>query len=321
MRPATTLALLGTLSLGLFARAEEKSPAPSASASRSAAAPAVEMKLMDDSTVKAVLRDPQLELETKYGKLQIPVAEIRRIEFGLRLSDDVNKRVEAAVADLGHSEYRRRQAATTELLTLKDKAYKAVLQAAKSSDKEAARRAEQIAEKIRETVPAEHLDIRLHDVVYTEDSKIAGRITSPALLVSTLAFGEQQVKLTDVRGLRNLSGGGTEVAGEALPDPGTLVGYQNQVGKVLAFKVTAPAAVGAQSGVYGTDVYTLDSSLVLSAVHAGVLRPGQTGTVRVTILGQHPAFHGSTRNGIVSSPYGTWPGFRIEQPREVVRGN
>jgi hypothetical protein len=61
-------------------------------------------------------------------------------------------------------------------------------------------------------------------------------------------------------------------------------------------------------GLWGTDVYTLDSNLALAAVHAGALKPGQAGTVKVKILGPQPAFQGSVRNGITSSPYGPYNG-------------
>jgi LCCL domain len=275
---------------------------------------AVEVRFADDSTMKMVLRDERLELETPYGKLLIPVSDIQRIEFGFRITDEVRRRVAAAVADLGHAEFRRRQAATAELLALKEKAYPAVLQIAHGKDQEAARRAEQLLEKIRAAVPAEVLELPTYDVVVTEHSRIAGRLTAALLRVHTVPFGEQQVKLSDLRSLRSQAAADTAAVPEALPDPGTLVGFQNQVGTRLAFKVTAPlpAPGGLRMAVYGTDIYTMDSALALAAVHAGVLQPGQTGVVRVTILGPQAAFQGSSRHGVLSSPYGAYPGFRVE---------
>src|SRR5262245_4124233 len=59
----------------------------------------------------------------------------------------------------------------------------------------------------------------------------------------------------------------------AAPDPGTVVNLRGQNGKVFYFEVT-----GAQKGaVWGTDVYTDDSSLAVVAVHASVLKVGQRG--------------------------------------------
>ncbi len=93
----------------------------------------------------------------------------------------------------------------------------------------------------------------------------------------------------------------------ALPDPGILhvEGSQSQV---LYFRVT-----GSNSApVWGTDVYTADASLAAAAVHAGVLKVGQTGIVKVTTIPQQPSFEGSFRNGIQSSPYSSYAGFIIE---------
>jgi hypothetical protein len=55
-------------------------------------------------------------------------------------------------------------------------------------------------------------------------------------------------------------------------------------------------------------VYSLDSTLALAAVHAGVLKPGQAGTVRVKILGPQPNLAASIRHGVTSQPFGPYPG-------------
>src|SRR5690606_24877640 len=55
-----------------------------------------------------------------------------------------------------------------------------------------------------------------------------------------------------------------------------------------------------ERGVWGTDKYTQSSSFSKSVVHAGLLKPGETGIVEVT--GTPPArdYRGSPRNGIDS---------------------
>jgi hypothetical protein len=60
--------------------------------------------------------------------------------------------------------------------------------------------------------------------------------------------------------------------------------------------------------VWGTDVYTDDSSVCKAAVHAGVIRLAQGGTVAVTILAGRTAYQGSTRNGVTTEGYGSWSG-------------
>ena len=56
----------------------------------------------------------------------------------MRIPEDVQKRIEAAIADLGNSQFRRREAAGAILLGLREKAYAAVVKATKNQDMEIA---------------------------------------------------------------------------------------------------------------------------------------------------------------------------------------
>jgi hypothetical protein len=219
----------------------------------------VELRFTDGSTMKVSLKDERIELGTPYGKLLIPVRDIHRIEFGRRINEEMQKRIATAIMDLGHKEFRRRQAASAELLALKDKAYTALLEVAKDKDQETARRAKALLEQIREDVAADDLEVPSFDVVVTENSKIAGQIAALELRVKTLPFGEQQVRLSDVRRLQAVGSKKNDAVTEAQPDPDTLVPYQNQQpGTRLAFKVTGalPGQIGgpAFGGVFGTNI-------------------------------------------------------------------
>jgi hypothetical protein len=278
--------------------------------------------MTDDSTLKLTLRDERIEFATRYGKLSIPVGDVNKIEFGLRVPDEVSKKIEAAVAALASSDFKKREQASAELLALKELAYPALLHAAGHKDAEVARRADELLEKIREAVPEEKLEVRAEDVISTsDDSRIIGRVVAASLKVSTVQFGEQQLKLTHVRSLRSLAYAEPEAAGNAQADPGVMTAFQGQVGKVIAFRVTGgqpgggAVAVGpfgpvaALGGsVWGSDIYTLDSTLALAAVHAGAIKAGQTGVVKVKILGPQAAFQGTTRNGVTSMPWAAYPG-------------
>lgn len=99
-------------------------------------------------------------------------------------------------------------------------------------------------------------------------------------------------------------GGAPRGPSPARPDPGTLGAYRDRVGQTFAFRVT-----GAADGtIWGTDAYTDDSPLATAAVHAGVLRVGETGVVSVTILPGDDRYEGSARNGVTSLPYASFPG-------------
>jgi hypothetical protein len=96
------------------------------------------------------------------------------------------------------------------------------------------------------------------------------------------------------------------------PDPGTLTEFTAaDAGRTALIEV-----VGRTDGsLWGTDIYTSDSRLATVAVHAGLVRDGERGLVRVTILdGAERTYVGSDRNGVVSYDYATYPvAFRIEK--------
>jgi LCCL domain len=266
---------------------------------------AAEVRFTENSNLKLILRDEAIDIDTRFGKLSIPVAEIRQVEFATRIPDETAKQVNAAIADLASGQFRAREAAMAELRAFKEKAYPALLHAAKHSDPEVMRRAEELLTKLRETVPEEMLEVREQDVLYTDDMKIAGRIGVTSLRVRTTQFGEQYVKLSDLHSLRSLVSEMPEsVSKNVLPDPGNLARLNGQIGKTFSFRVTG--AVNGQ--IWGTKIYTSDSLLATAAVHAGLLQPGQTGVVRVTIVAPPGSFTGSTANGVTSGAYGPFQG-------------
>lgn len=80
----------------------------------------------------------------------------------------------------------------------------------------------------------------------------------------------------------------------------------------------ACSAGGTGGNVWGTDVYTDDSSVCEAAVHAGVIERARGGTVLFELTGAQSSFQGSERNGVSSMGYPAWPGsFRFveEEPR------
>jgi len=93
------------------------------------------------------------------------------------------------------------------------------------------------------------------------------------------------------------------------PDKVDLSQYRDRVGQMFQFIVTGSA----DKPVWGSAIYTDDTPIESAAVHAGVLRSGQTGAVRVTILSGQQQYVGSTRNGIESVSTGPSAGsYRVE---------
>ena len=99
---------------------------------------------------------------------------------------------------------------------------------------------------------------------------------------------------------------------KALPDPGTLSDFANRIGESFYFEVVGSSA----NSAWGTEVYTYDSNLATAAVHSGVLRNGQRGIVKVTMLKSSDAHRGTTQNDVTTSNWGPYlASFTVERPK------
>jgi hypothetical protein len=137
------------------------------------------------------------------------------------------------------------------------------------------------------------------------------------LRVNTAQFGEQQLKLADIRSLRSIAGAAADEAAAAPQAPGNLSTYQQQWGKELTFSVTGfTPTPGANPNLWGTDVYTLDSNLAAAVVHAGLAKSGETVVVRVRIVQSPPQFVSTFRNNVNSTAYNTYPAGAFEFVRK-----
>jgi serine/threonine protein kinase len=162
--------------------------------------------------------------------------------------------------------------------------------------------------------------------VYSDDSAVdaaavhAGLLKDGerGLLAMTVLPGRDQYAGSTRNGVTSLAFGPWErsfaLAAGPTSGPGAytaLTEYRDRVGQTITLDVTA--ATGGI--VYGTDVYSDDSAVETAAVHAGILKPGQRGKLRIAILGGQESFSGTPRNGVSSYTWGAWPGsFRFIAP-------
>jgi hypothetical protein len=65
---------------------------------------------------------------------------------------------------------------------------------------------------------------------------------------------------------------------------------------------------GTFDSVWGTDVYTDDSSICTAGVHAGKITRVAGGVVTIEIRAAQNTYVGSARNGVTTSNYGSWGG-------------
>ena len=63
----------------------------------------------------------------------------------------------------------------------------------------------------------------------------------------------------------------------------------------------------ADGQLWGTDIYTRDSTIGAAAVHAGLLKPGETAVLRLTVMAALEKYPGSIRHGVTSTEYGSFP--------------
>jgi hypothetical protein len=265
---------------------------------------AVEVRFLDGSVLRLLLREDRFEVVTASGRRSVPLGDVRKIELANRIPDDLTRKIAAAIERLGNDDFKERERAAEELFGIGVKAYPALAAALKRPEAEVRARAEQIIDRLKAILPEEILQVRTQDVVHTAKGEIIGRIEEVSWRATTAQFGDVRVKLADVDRVVAMAHREPEEKLVVQADPGHLIKFQGEVGKVFAFRVTG--AVGGT--VWGSDVYTSDSPLATAAVHAGVLAVGQTGTVKVRVVPPPPSFTGTTRNGVTTSNYGPYQG-------------
>lgn len=179
--------------------------AASSAQDKASSASAIEVRFADDSVVKMILQEASIVVVTRYGKLTVPASDIRQIEFGMRVSEETTRRIDAAIARLGAHNATERQAAVSELLALREQAFPALRRAATGNNADAARQATEIIRTLSETMPVERLQTPPHDTIVAAEFTITGRIETPTLKAQSPYFGETNLKLAELRSLRRAS--------------------------------------------------------------------------------------------------------------------
>jgi hypothetical protein len=85
--------------------------------------------------------------------------------------------------------------------------------------------------------------------------------------------------------------------------PAGMHGLCGSIGATYYFRVTGQL----EGTVWGTDVYTRDSNIGAAAVHAGLVKPGQTRVLRIEVAPAQESYPGSERNGVTTTDYGSFP--------------
>jgi hypothetical protein len=164
------------------------------------------VRLIDGSQANLGLLTKEIQITTEYGKLKVPIADIRRIDVGFRYPEGAEKRIDAAVARLGDADLKVREAVGKELLGWKELAYPALARAMKNKDPEIKRRATALVQELADKLPREQLKLQEEDVIFTTRFPITGRIEGLTLKVKSPVLGEVQLGLAAIRQMRSLAG-------------------------------------------------------------------------------------------------------------------
>jgi hypothetical protein len=105
--------------------------------------------------------------------------------------------------------------------------------------------------------------------------------------------------------ITGVSAGGDGLQTIAWGSSSDSLGIASDVGQVYAY--LCPPFSGENANVWGSGIYSSDSSICAAARHAGRLNPQSGGPIRVLVLGEQVSFTGSQGNGVNSSSYGAWP--------------
>ncbi len=84
----------------------------------------------------------------------------------------------------------------------------------------------------------------------------------------------------------------------------TAAGFKSDAGQIYKFRCPEQ---GVEGTIWGSDVYTLDSSICTAAVHAGLFSLADGGVVTVEFRPGRLTYGSTVRNGITSKTYGEYP--------------
>jgi hypothetical protein len=250
----------------------------------------VEVRFVNGSTVLMTLLQERIEVLTPYGKLSVPPQDIRRIEFGVHPTEEVELRIIKALEALSSRAYRQRELAVKELVTLGPQAYLALKRAATTTkDGEAAKRIEIALNRIAQKFPARMLRVKEDDVIHTVKFIIVGRVINPGLRARAEYFGDLNVRPGELLTLRSLRGSGeaelTVDAGLYGSAPNQWLDTGVQVEAHLSLRVVASGQVDLWPQQAGQ--YMANPDGMPGAVPAGARgRTGPSATAGGTLLGR-----------------------------------
>lgn len=163
-----------------------------------------EMRMIDGTVMKVMLLDKSMSLATKYGKLVVPAADLRRLDFGFRYPDGVEAKIEKAVSDLGSQDFQTREGAEKRLIKIGLHAIPLLRRAVKSENPELVHRSEIALKNLEGKLEDGKPELNDYDVVDTAEFTVKGRLEGGIMSVRTKYFGDTTVNFTDIRSFHSV---------------------------------------------------------------------------------------------------------------------
>jgi len=160
----------------------------------------VQVHFRDGSHLKMVLLVESIEMMTKYGKVSVPIIDMRRIDFGLRIPSATLTRAESAMALL--NDPKRGDAAKNDLLQSGEFAVPLLRQAARRPHAVSERA---LLEELKQRLPSDQFEARLYDTIHAAEFPVTGRVEAAAFKAKSPYFGDVLLRLDEVRTIRWLA--------------------------------------------------------------------------------------------------------------------
>jgi hypothetical protein len=164
--------------------------------------PTAEIRTHDGSSNRVKVLEESITIETRYGKLTVPIAEVRRIDIGVQKSEAIEAKIRVALSKLESEVHRDREQGSRDLVSLGRYAFFDVQRATKHPDLEVSTRAGAVLKAIVENIPADHLPKQEQDVVETRDFPIQGKIVGQGFKCQSEVFESLPIQLYQVRSIR-----------------------------------------------------------------------------------------------------------------------
>jgi len=194
------LAPLAPLLLLVAAHAEDEAPPP---ATPEGEPPPHAVVLRSGTTLIGRLEPASWKVTTAFGDLVVPVAEIRRVQFGRRSQPERLARVEEAVKNLASANPERRDHARASLAQEGIFAVQSLRVAAKKHEDPEVRRI--ASEILKELDPSEEDVVPDDDRIDTARFSVLGQIELEAFKVNVPELGPLVVKRGDVERVHSVS--------------------------------------------------------------------------------------------------------------------